>query len=393
MNVLHVIPGLAARTGGPAISVVESSLAVRNCGVETTIFATDLAEAASAPTHTRASPLDLAPGTSELDIQLFPARRPYRLAYSPLLSRALGTRVAKYDIVHIHSLYLFPQYAAYREASRNGVPYVVAPCGALDPYLRSRNRTLKAAFDLLWQRRMLHAASAIHYKTNDEARLASDLSLKAPSIIIPNGIRVADFANLPPADAFRAKHLRDASGPLILFLGRLSHKKGLDILIRAFAAVRERLSEAVLVIAGPDDEGLTARLKDIARSVRAESHVVFAGMLDHGERREALAAADVWALPSHTENFGNAVLEAMAAGRPSIISPAVNIAVDAKAAGAAVVTEPTAHAFADAIIRVLEDEKGAAELSARGREFARRYDWASVAPRWAKMYSDVVART
>src|SRR5439155_19571025 len=116
-------------------------------------------------------------------------------------------------------------------------------------------------------------------------------------------------------------------------------------------------------------------------------------MLDHKTRLEALAAADIFALPSHTENFGNAVLEAMAAGLPSIMSPAVNISVDAKAAGAAVVAEPTPQAVAEAIVRVLEDEREGAELSARGREFARRYDWAWIAPRWAEMYSDVVARS
>jgi glycosyltransferase involved in cell wall biosynthesis len=375
------------------MSVVESSLALRECGVEATIFATDLAEAASAPSHRRAGPSDLGRGTGGLEIQLFPARRPYRLAFSPLLSRALAIRVANYDIVHIHSLYLFPQYAAYREATRQGIPFVVAPCGALDPYLRSRNRKIKAVTDFLWQRRMLHSASAIHYKTHDEARLASDLSLKSPSVVVPNGIRVADFENLPPADAFRAKHARGQSGPLVLFLGRLSHKKGLDILIRAFAEVRERLPDALLVIAGPDDEGLTVRLKNVAHLVRAESQVVFTGMLGNGERREALAAADVWVLPSHTENFGNAVLEAMASGLPSVISPAVNISADAQAAGAAIVADPTPQVFADAIIRVLEDEKEAAEVSARGREFARRYDWTSVAPRWAKMYSDVVTRS
>jgi glycosyltransferase involved in cell wall biosynthesis len=391
MKVLQVIPGLAARTGGPAISVVDSSLALRKCGVEVNVFTTDLGEASSAPGHSRARPSDLPRGADELDINLFPARWPYRLAFSPALRRALATRLATYDVVHIHSLFLFPQYAAYREATRQCIPYVVSPCGALDPYLRSRNRRIKAVNDTLWQRRMLDSASAIHYKTDDEARLASDLSLKSRSVVVPNGIRVSDFENLPPPDAFRTRHLSGHSGRLILFLGRLSHKKGLDILIRAFADVRKRVPDAMLVIAGPDDEGLTVRLKDMARLVRAESHVVFVGMLDHGQRMEALAAADVWALPSHTENFGNAALEAIAAGLPTIMSPAVNIAVDAQAAGAAVIAELTPQAFAEAIVRVLGDDRERAELSARGREFAERYDWARVAPRWAEMYSDVIA--
>lgn len=391
MNVLHVIPSVAERTGGPARSVIEASLALEATGVHVSIFSTDLAEAASAPIHSRAVAADLPAGASALDVRLFPVRRPHRYAFSPDLNRALAQSVTGYDVVHLHSLYLFPQYAGYRQAMRHGVPYIVAPCGALDPYLRRRHPRIKSATDRLWQRSMLDQAAAIHYKTDDEARLAADVAIRGPAYVAPNGIRLTEFKSLPPSDRFRAAELGGYGGPLVLFLGRLSHKKGLDILIQAFAELRGKIEDVRLVIAGPDDEGLTPGLAELAHSRAVESEVNFVGMLDRERRLEALAAADIFVLPSHTENFGNAVLEAMASGVPTVISSAVNIAPEVEASQAGLVREPTAEEFAEAMLHVLGDETKRAELTRRGHEFAKGYEWSTAVSAWLEMYSDVAS--
>ena len=391
MRVAHVIPGLATRTGGPAESVVQSALAVRHHGVEATVFTTDLAGPASAPGDGPVSADELPAGTAELDVRLCPVRPPARLAFSPGLFRALGSRLSDYDVVHIHSLFLFPQLAAYLQARRASVPYVVSPCGALDPYLRSRNRLLKGAVDTLWQRRMLEGAKALHYKTEEEARLVADLRLSPPPVIVPNGIRWSDFAMLPPRRELGSR-LGDGDAPVVLTLGRLSHKKGLDRLIEAFALVRRTVPGCRLVIAGPDDEGLTPGLAALARRAGVGDAIVFTGMLHGREKLAALAAADVWALPSHTENFGLAVVEALAAGRPTVISPAVNVAPDVAAAGAGVVAPPEPEAFAAEIASLLHDDARRTELGARAREFARRYDWNAVAPRWVAMYAEAAGQ-
>ena len=392
MRVAHVIPSLATRTGGPAESVVQSALAVREHGVEPTIFTTDLAGPASAPGDRPVSLEELPAGASELDVRLYPVRQPHRLAFSPPLFRALRAEIGSYDVVHIHSLFLFPQLAGYLAARGHGVPYLVSPCGALDPYLRRRNRAGKALVDALWQRRMLQGAAALHYKTDDEARLTADLRLSPPVVIAPNGIRWSEFGTLPPATAFRERYLGDGNGRVVLTLGRISHKKALDVLVRAFALAKRDVSDARLVIAGPDDEGLTPALRELARRDGVDGDLVFTGML-HGEQKlAALAAADVWALPSYTENFGLAVVEALAAGRASVISPAVNVAPDVEAAGAAVVSPPQPSAGASELATLLGGEARRERLGARAREFAKRYDWASVAPLWVEMYREVAAR-
>ena len=390
MRVLHVIPSLASRTGGPAASVVESSLALQRCGVDVTIFATDMAEAASSRTHERATQDDLPAGARDLNVRLFPARWPYRLAYSPAMRRALDIDVQRYDVVHVHSLFLYPQYAAYRSAYAAHVPYVVSPRGALDPFLRQRGRVVKAAADVLWQRSMLCGAAALHVTSDEEARLTADVAPGVPRHVVSNGIRWDEYQSLGSGAGFRSRYLGGSNDPLVMYLGRISHKKGLDVLIRAFAIVLRDVSPARLAIVGPDDEGLAPRLVELARAEGVGERVVFTGMVRGDDKLDALAAADVWALPSHSENFGNAVAEALAAGVASVISPGVNIAPEIGAAGAAVVAPLSVEAFAREISAQLRDDAGRAALGERARAFARRYDWDVVGPRLAAMYESIV---
>lgn len=391
MRVLHVIPGLAATTGGPPVAVIESSLALNRLGVETAIFTTDVGESASARHHRRATEEDLPEGASELDVRVYRARTPMRWVFSPALYRALEEQARDFDVVHIHSLFLFPQFAAFRGARRNGVPYVVSPRGSLDPYLRRKSRAAKAIAAALWQRGMLEGASALHVTSDEESRLVRDVARLVPRAVIPNGIRWAAYQDLPPASEFRDRHLAGGAAPLVLYLGRLSPKKGLDVVIRAFAIAQRSVPDARLVIAGPDDDGMLPRLQSIAEQEGVADSVTFTGMLRGREKFSALAAATIWALPSHTENFGIAVAEAMAAGLPVIVSPGVNIAPEIEAADAGVVCEQSAAAFGAEIASLLRDEARRVEIGARARAFARRYDWDVVAPQLASMYERAAA--
>jgi len=391
MRVLHVIPGLSARTGGPPVAVVESSLALQRLGVDVSIFTTDVGGTASAPGRVRAGDGDLPEGAGAIDVRMFPVRPPRRFVFSPELLRSLTERTREFDVVHIHSLFLFPQLAAYRGARRSGVPYVVSPRGALDPHLRRRGRVVKLATEVLWQRGMLARAAALHTTSAEEARWIVGVAPRVPRSIVPNGIDWARFQDLPPASEFRDACLGDSAAPVLLYLGRLSHKKGLDVLVRAFAVARRSVPDALLVIAGPDDESMQPALAALAAREGVAGSVIFTGMLRRRARLAALAAANVWALPSRGENFGIAVAEAMAAGLPVVLSPEVNIAADIAAAGAGVVCARTAEAFAAEIASLLNDRAARESLGQRARAFARRYDWDAVAPQLAEMYERAAA--
>lgn len=388
MRVLHVVPSLSVRTGGPAVEVTELSLALGRLGIESSVVATDMAKPAQAWDHRRVTSDDLPASFAALDGQLYRTQRPYRLAFAPDLNRVLRCTMALYDVVHIHSLFLYPQLSAYRHAWKEGVPYVVSPHGALDPYLRRRGRVRKAVVGALWQNTMLARAAALHLTSDEEARLVEDIAPKVPHLVVPNGIDWERFQALPRDRWFREHFLGGSNGPIVMNVGRVSQKKGLDVLIRSFARVVREIPNSWLALVGPDDEGLGRELKRLAADSGVEGRVIFTGMLTGDAMLAALAAADVWALPSHTENFGLAVVEALAAARPVVISPAVNIAPAISSAAAGVVCEQSPEPLAREIVSLLNSPERRRVLGERGRAFARHYDWPVIAVELAAMYAN-----
>jgi glycosyltransferase involved in cell wall biosynthesis len=392
LRVLQVLVGAGARTGGPPAFVGGAAVALGKLGVDVRVVATDTALAPWSPLQRqrRIRPDEIHPALARCDLRLFPARFPRRMAYSPGLAAELDGTVRDFDVVHIHNLWQFPQYAGFRAASRHGVPYIVSPHGSLDPYLRRRGRVRKAVSTRLWQGRMLGKAKALHVTTDAEKELIRDLAPSVPRSIVPCGLHVDEFSTLPDPGDFRRRRLGGYDGPIVLFLGRITDKKGVDVLIRAFATVR-RAGEARLVIAGPDDSGLVPKLTRLVGQLSLQADdVEFTGPIFGEERLAALAAADVWALSSHTENFGIAVVEAAAAGCPVVISPGVNLAQDLLVDHAGVVAEATPEVFGAALRSLLEDDAERSRLRRAGPEWAARYDWSRVAPRLAAMYRGAV---
>jgi glycosyltransferase involved in cell wall biosynthesis len=351
------------------------------------ILSTDLALASTGwwQRQQRVQPDQLHPALAESELAVFPARFPRRLAFSPQLYSAAKEVMAECDVAHIHNLWQYPQYAGHRAAIEGQVPYIVSLHGALSPYLRQHGRLRKGLSMLLWQRTMFDRATMIHVTTQAEADQSADVARGVPRTIVPCGLYVEDFQRLPPREQFRDSHLDGYEGPVILFLSRLAYTKGLDVLVRAFTRTRSEL-ECRLVIAGPDDEGLTPSLQRIAAQLGVGDDVLFVGPLYGDQRLAALASADVWTLCSHTDSFGIAIVEALAAGRAVVVSRTINLAQEIAASGAAVVADADAHIFGEAILEVLTNDRRRAELQARAPSFAARYDWAVVAPQLVQMY-------
>lgn len=389
MRLLQVIPSLAVRTGGPAVSVMAASEALQGLGHVVTVMTTDLDRPARVDFRARAREPDISDGAAQLDIRAFRSRPPRRLAASPGLGRALRGIVSDYDIVHIHSLFLYPQYAAYRAAFKSSVPYVVSPRGALDPWLRGRGRGRKGLLNVAWQKRMFGRAAAIHVTSEQEAEAVADLPHSVRRFVIPNGLRWREFAEPACPTSFRESHLAGFRGPLVLSHGRITRKKGLDVLVRAFALVAREVPDCRLALVGPDDEQLSTELMDIARNHGIAGRLTFCGMLTGSDLRSALAACDVWVLPSHTENFANAAVEALAAGCAVVLSPEVGIAADAHRSEAAIVSRRKPAALADRLTYLLRNSTARSKLGGRARDFAKRYDWVSIAPRLEQMYRKV----
>jgi len=392
MKVLEVLVGASARSGGPPAFVGGAALELERLGASVRVLATDLALAPWGwlQRQGRIQPDQVLPTLAHGDLHLFRARFPRRLAFSPSLSAALKGTVSDFDVVHIHNLWQFPQYAAYTASHRKCVPYIVSPHGSLDPYLRQRGRVRKRITTALWQRDMLSNAALIHVTGETERQLIADVEPHVPRAVVPCGLYVDEFASLPPPDVFRRQRLDGYDGPLIIFFGRVTQKKGVDVLIRAFARVR-RAHECRLVVIGPDDEGILPTLRGLVTELALDGDVNFLDGVYGDERLAALASADVWALSSYTENFGIAVVEAMAAGCAVVASTGVNLAADISAADAGVVANVSPEAFAEALLEVLTDDRRRARLRERAQRFAGQYDWSVVAPQLLDMYRAVAA--
>ncbi|HSS50865.1 MAG TPA: glycosyltransferase, partial [Thermoanaerobaculia bacterium] len=297
---------------------------------------------------------------------------------------AARDRARRFDLLHLHSVFLWPTSAAARAAERAGVPYAVSPRGMLVPELmQAHGRWRKRAWMLLAERRTLERAAALHATSDLEAEEAARLGLPLPPVfIIPNGIDPepwnGDVDSLsPPVRALLA------AGPFALFLGRLSWKKGLDRLIPALA----HAPGMTLAVAGNDEEGLTAGLERLARASGVMDRLVLLGPVHGADKAALLHRALALVLPSHSENFGNVVLESWAAGRPAIVTPEVGLAMAVQETGAGRVVEGDPRRLGEALRDLLADPETAGKMGRRGsRAAAERFGWGTVAARMEQVY-------
>lgn len=380
MRILHVIGDLAPESGGPAKACVEMARATVRRGHEVVIATTDFS-----PARGRAEP-DIAPEPG-LTVHAFPLGFPRRWLASWPLRSALPQFIAAADVVHLHSLYLFHSWAAGTLCRRLGVPYIVRPHGTLDPVIHRRRRWRKRVMELWFQDRLLRDAAAIHYTSAEELRLAEPFAQGAPGVVVPLGLDLADYATLPPPGAFRRRHPEIGERPILLFLGRLNFKKGLDVLIEAAARVIADGIDAHLVIAGPDG-GMEAAARRWVSGAGLEARTTFTGMLIGADKLAAFADATLFVLPSSSENFGIAVVEAMACGTPVLVSDRVNIWREIVADGAGLALPPNAESFSAAMIGLLRDE---ARRGAMGRaalaSVGLRYQWSTIAADLERLYA------
>jgi glycosyltransferase involved in cell wall biosynthesis len=319
-------------------------------------------------------------------IWYFASRSLRRLYWSPPMAGMLRREVAGFDLVHLHSVFLWPTWAAARVARGAGVPYVVSPRGMLvEDLIRRKSRWLKLAWIRFIERDNLERAAGVHVTSSSEAEELRRFGFALPRMIgIPNGVWLPDRASIERA----GKDVEALLGhrALILFLGRIHWKKGIDRLIPAFAAV----PDAHLAVVGNDEEGLLPRLKALAEQHGVADRVTFLPrVVDGADKNRLFAAAKAFVLPSYSENFGNAVLEAMALGCPVLVTPDVGAAEIVRESGGGRVVPGDPIAFGTAL-RALLDDPHREEIGARGRRFVtERLTWTAIAERMERAYRDV----
>lgn len=383
MKVLHVcgcyLP--ATEWGGPPPAVAAYVAALRDVGVACEVFTTTARAGPSYPS--------IAPGTREVDgtpVSYFRALDRFRSFVAPGLLPVLERRVCEFDLVHVHMMWAFPGIVAARAAERHRIPYLVTPHGSLDPWALQQARLMKQAFLLLLENRTLRRAAAIHYTADAERAAAPDEVRALPAIVVPNVVDARAFAGIARAPA--------ADRLDVLVLGRIHPMKGFDVLLPAWRHVVAAEPRAHLVIAGRDEGGTRGWIEARAREAGISGSLTFTGHLDEAGRAEVLSRAALLAAPSHRENFGIAVAEAMAAGLPVVISDRVNICDDIARVNAGLVVPLAERPLAEALLRVLRDGAARAEMGARGRALvADRYAPAAVGPVLRRAYEGILGAT
>lgn len=378
MHVLHVISGIDPRTGGTTTALAGLAEAQLNAGLRVSVAATHVEDfESSVADHLRKVGVNVT--------LIGPTRTALR--YHREIAPVLKRLIADADIVHIHALWEEIQHRAAVLARRLGVPYVISPHGMLDPWSLGQSRIKKRLYMAMRLRRDLNHAAALSFTTETERQLTEPLNLRPPGVVETLGLNLEEFETLPEPGTFRKRYPALGDRPILLFLSRIHHKKGLDLLVPAFAQVHDR--DAMLVIAGPDsDDGYQATVQDMVDKHDLADRVIFTGMLFGVERIEAMADADLFVLPSYQENFGIVVIEALAAGTPVTISDQVNLHHDVTEGDVGEVIRPNVDAVADAMNRWLGDANRRADVSERARPFVwARYDWKEIGRRWVDHYT------
>lgn len=314
----------------------------------------------------------------------FPRTASEAFKWSPGLARWLRGHVADFDIVDVHAVFSHSSIAAARACRTAATPYVVRPHGALDPWSLGRKSARKQVVLAGGARRMLTGAARIQYTTPAEQELAERALPWLPAgVVVPLGVDDACFVSPVSRDDDR----------YVLTLSRIEQKKGLETLIDAFHALARAgaLDPWRLIIAGDGEPGYVADLKARAAAEAAAGRIEFPGWMD-GERKRALVAgAELFASPSAQENFGLSVMEAMAAGVPTLVSPGVNLASEIEAAQAGWVVERDAAAMAGQLRAIIGDRAERVRRGRHARELAEQYRWARSTAVLVDVYRSVTA--
>ena len=314
----------------------------------------------------------------------------FKRLYTPIgLIKPIRKELSNFDIIHLNEFRSFQSIIVHRYAMKYHIPYVLQAHGSL-PRIMTKQR-LKKLYDILWGYRLLRDASKVIALTKTEAEQYRSMGISEDKIeIVPNGIDLAEFDNLPQRGEFRRKWGINNNEKIILYLARIHKVKGPDLLAKAFACLAEELNNVKLVIAGPDD-GYLATLKELIKELDIEEKILFTGPLYGRDKLEAYIDADVYVLSSIYETFPISVLEACACGTLVIVTDRCGISniIDGQAG---LVVPYDEDALGKAILSLMNDDKKRQELGEGGKLLVReKFNWKNIAERVEGIYENCMS--
>ncbi|MDZ8052254.1 MAG: glycosyltransferase [Aulosira sp. ZfuVER01] len=386
MKVLHVIPSISPKLGGPTQVVLNLVRALREEGINAEIATTndDAETLLDVPFYECVE-------YKELPVWFFP-RAAQMKAFLPSFSfsRWLWQNIKHYDILDNHYLFSYLPSCAAIVAQCQQVPYTVRTMGQLTPWALAQSKLRKQVYSALIERYNLDSAAAIHSTSIGEVEDAIQFGVKSPKIGLPLGVHLP---TLIPDAKYQLRYRYNISDetPIVLFLSRLHYKKRPELLIQAMGMLAEQQQKFHLIIAGSGETAYVKSLQQIVASLNLTAQTSFVGFATGHDKDLLLQGSDLFVLPSYSENFGIALAEAMVAGLPVVTTPGVQIAPDIAQAKAGIIVDGELETLQVAIANLLNAPQLRDELGQNGRLFAlKQYSWQTVAKKLASAYQAIL---
>ncbi|HCY77262.1 MAG TPA: hypothetical protein DHV28_15190 [Ignavibacteriales bacterium] len=398
MKILHIIPSYmpAFRFGGPIQSVHLLNKTLIKKGVEVDVLTTN----AGLSQEQREQILRQAQDDKERWNDVDGVRVKYvsfigyeHFNFSLTYVRELKNIIKNYDLVHITAIWNFPVLIGMLMGVLYNKPFIISPRGALySETVKARKSTIKKIYFNALLKPLIKKSNSIHFTSElDRDRFFEYTKISKNYFIVPNGLELDRIFSVVKFSAEATKFDLFTNNKYILFLGRINFIKGLDILIRAFSNLPAEFKEINLIIAGPDNEDYSYFLKKIISENNLKERVLFTGMLNFEEKICFLKHAELFVLPSYSENFGNVVIEAMACDCPVVISNKVGIYKEVDEYNAGIVVQTTEQSVTEGISKLLNNTELRKKTALKGKEMVKKYyDINKVADQMIKQYIKII---
>ncbi|MEW6602152.1 MAG: glycosyltransferase [Nitrospirota bacterium] len=392
MKLLCIVPSYwpAFQYGGPVTSVHGLNRALVKKGVDLKVYTTNAGLDKTLPVNRE---VDL----EGVKVTYFEFSRYFEFLgdtgwqFSPRMTEALNKNLAASDIIHINGLWNYPIAAAAHFCRKYNKPYIITPHGMLFAYTLSKNSWKKRPYYTFVTKRDMRNAGAIHFYTDHERRsINQDIVSGTRSFVVPVGVESSEFDDMSSVDALRDRYPQLRNKTVILFLGRINWKKGLDILVRAFSRILKIKRDVHLLLVGPDENEYEKQVRTWLEEENIIEHATFAGTLRGKEKAEAFAGSDIFVLPSYSEGFSMSVLEAMYCRLPVIISDQCNFPEVAQY-GAGTVITCDHNRLCSALEQLIDDDNLRKKMGENGRKLIEdKYLWDKIAEQMIDAYENVI---
>ncbi len=386
MNILHLIPSVGPMSFGPGYVALNLAKEQQRLGCSVQIWCLDTSMDVQWASEVS--------GLSRKNIRSFSCMSPSFLKYSPEMERvAMGSAGGQFDVVHQHSIWTGISRVTYKLSKKHDIPSIIAPHGSLESWALKRSNWKKQIATYLYESRNLNNAACLHATAEPEFSDFQKYGLLNPIAVIPNGISNKCLNSDGSADNFRNHFKINPHKRILLFMSRITPKKGLFMLLNAINMIINVFDDWMLVLIGPDEFGHKSEVEALVKELNMKDIVKFVDPVFNQLKRDAFSAADLFVLPSYSEGAPIVILDSLAVGVPVITtkaSPWEDLSTYGCGWWVGVNVNEISEALKCAVGLPREYLK---EMGQRGKELvASKYTWSSLTQMTVDLYSWLIGR-